>query len=106
MRRVLGLATACAFLLSTAAIAEEVKSGLGEGEMIGAFTVTKCAGAEDDQVAVGETLCYRCKNGSRPQVIVFTRSTDEKLVKLVQQLDEQLQKHEDAQLCICECTWR
>ncbi len=98
MRRILGLAAACAMVFSSAAVAEELKSGLGEGEMIGAFTVTKCAGAEDDSVAVGDTLCYRCKNGSRPQVMVFTRGSSEKLVKLVQELDEQLAKNEDVQL--------
>lgn len=98
MRQFLGLAIASAFLLSSTAVAEELKSGLGAGEMIGPFTVTKCAGAEDDSVEMGETLCYRCKNGSRPQVIVFTRGSNEKLVKLVKGLDAQLSENEDAQL--------
>lgn len=78
--------------------AEDIKSGLKAGDSIGAFDVTKCAGAEKDKVAVGDNLCYRCKNGSRPQVMVFTRSTDEKVVALVKQLDEQIKKNEEAQL--------
>ena len=80
------------------ASAEEIKSGLKEGDAIGAFDVTKCAGAEKDKVAVGDNLCYRCKNGSRPQVMVFTRSNDEKVIALVKQLDEQIKKNDEAQL--------
>lgn len=98
MRRVLSLAAAFAMLVSSATFAEELKSGLKEGEGVGAFNVTKCAGAEDDKVAVGEKLCYRCKNGARPQVMIFSRGTNEKLVRLVKQLDAQVQKNSDAEL--------
>ncbi|MEC8555690.1 MAG: hypothetical protein VXZ82_11850 [Planctomycetota bacterium] len=98
MSRVLSFAAAAMMLLSSVAVAEDVKSGLNEGDRIGAFNVVKCAGAEDDKVAVGKELCYRCKNGSRPQVMVFTRSTDAKLQKLVQGLDKAIAKNEDAQL--------
>ncbi len=98
MKRVLGLFAAVALLFSGFAVAEEIKSGLKEGADIGPFNVTKCAGAEEDGVEVGKNLCYRCKNGARPQVMVFTRSGDEKVIALVKKLDEQLKKHEDAQL--------
>ncbi|MEM8733556.1 MAG: hypothetical protein AAGG44_05020 [Planctomycetota bacterium] len=98
MKRVSSLAVACMLMFSAAAFAEGIKSGLEEGDRIGAFNVTKCAGAEADKVAVGEKLCYRCKNGSRPQVMVFTRSTDEKLAKLLGKLDQAVTKHEDSQL--------
>ena len=98
MRHVLSFAVALGLFVSSVAMAEDIKSGLEKGERIGAFDVVKCAGAEDDKVAVGKRLCYRCKNGARPQVMVFTRTTDEKLVKLLGKLDEQLKKHEDAEL--------
>ncbi|MEZ6134742.1 MAG: hypothetical protein R3C53_07525 [Pirellulaceae bacterium] len=98
MKRVLGLAVACAMLFSGLAVAEELKSGLKAGAAIGPFYVTKCAGAEEDGVDTGKNLCYRCKNGARPQVMVFTRSTDDKVVAFVKELDAQLKKHEDAQL--------
>ena len=98
MKRVLGLFFAVALLVSGIAIAEDLKSGLKEGADIGPFDVTKCAGAEEDGVDVGKNLCYRCKNGARPQVMVFTRSSDEKVIELVKQLDEQLKKHEEEQL--------
>jgi len=87
-------------LLSSASFvaAEEVKSGLQAGALIDAFYVTKLAGADDDGVKVGKNLCYRCKNGGRPQVMVFTRSSDEKVVKLVQELDAALTKNSSKEL--------
>jgi len=97
MKSLLGLAVAMCICASPA-IAEELKSGLQEGEGLGAFYVTKVTGAEDDGVPVNENLCYRCKNGSRPQVIVFTRSTDEKVVSLLKKLDAEVANKEDAQL--------
>lgn len=78
--------------------AEEVKSGLQVGKSIGPFYVTKTAGAKEDGVKVGANLCYRCKNGSRPQVMVFTRSAGEKVAELVQNLDAQLKKNSSKQL--------
>ena len=98
MKRVLGLFCAVALLVSGFAVAEDIKSGLKEGAGIGPFYVTKCAGAEEDGVEVGKNLCYRCKNGARPQVMVFTRSSDDKVIALVKKIDEQLKKHEDEQL--------
>ncbi len=98
MRQLVSFALAVALLCPSFAAAEELKSGLAAGKSIAPFYVTKTAGAEDDGVACGDNLCYRCKNGSRPQVMVFTRSTDAKVVALVKQLDEQLQKNEEAQL--------
>ena len=78
--------------------AEEIKSGLQAGDLIDAFYVTKLAGAEDDGVKTGDNLCYRCKNGGRPQVMVFTRSSDEQVVKLVQKLDAALGENSAKQL--------
>lgn len=76
------------------ATAEELKSGLQSGDAIGAFNVTKICGAESDGVEAGKNLCYRCKNGSRPQVMVFTRSSDGKVVELVRSLDQAVAKKE------------
>lgn len=98
MRRLVSLAAAIAVLLSGVSLAEEMKSGLKEGAYIGAFYVTKVAGAEKDGKAAGDNLCYRCKNGGRPQVMVFTRSTDDKVVSLVKKLDASIKKHEESQL--------
>jgi hypothetical protein len=98
MKYVSVLAIAVAMGLSSFAIAEEIKSGLAEGKSCGAFFVTKIAGAEEDGVKTGKNLCYRCRNGGRPQVMIFTRSTDEKVAKLVKALDEAITRHKDDDL--------
>ncbi|QDV24814.1 SGNH/GDSL hydrolase family protein [Aureliella helgolandensis] len=98
MKQLLSLAVAVAVMGASVAVAADLESGLKKGEGIGAFNVTKCAGAAEDGVDVGNNLCYRCKNGARPQVMVFTRSTDDKVVSLVKQLDAQIKKNDEAQL--------
>lgn len=77
---------------------ETIKSGLQTGDRAGAFYVTKVDGAAEDGVKVGRNLCYRCKNGARPQVMVFTRSTDKNVVAFLKSLDEAITKNEDKQL--------
>ena len=85
-------------LVVGSAVAAEFKSGLEAGAGIGPFYVTKVAGPEDG-VEIGKNLCYRCKNGARPQVMVFSRSSDEKIAGLVKKLDEAIAKNSDKQLC-------
>jgi hypothetical protein len=97
----LGLIVALAtggFAAAEEAATKELKSGPQTGDKLGAFYVTKVAGAEDDGVEQGENLCYRCRNGSRPQVVVFTRSTSPKVAELVQKLDAAVTEHEAAKL--------
>jgi Cu/Ag efflux protein CusF len=91
MRRALTISTGLALaigMLATAARAEEFTSGPQVGDLVGAFTVVKAAGAADDGVAVGDELCYRCRMGSRPMVMVFAHTPDAKLASLVKQLDK------------------
>ena len=93
------LAVAVAVLsLASWSVAADVKSGLKVGEDVGPFDVTKLAGAESDGVKVGQQLCYRCKNSARPQVMIFTRSSDEKVVAFVKKIDAALEKNSDKQL--------
>ena len=97
----LGLVVALASVVTLnaeEAATKALKSGPQMGDSIGAFNVTKLCGAEEDGVKEGKNLCYRCKNGSKPQVMVFTRSTDKKVVELVKKLDSAITKHEDASL--------
>ncbi|HEV7226455.1 MAG TPA: hypothetical protein VGN42_27365 [Pirellulales bacterium] len=89
---------AALMLAATALVAAELKSGVQPGEEIGAFDVVKCAGAVDDGVATGDKLCYRCKYGGRPMVMVFTRNTDEKVASLVKKLDAAVAKNADEKL--------
>lgn len=83
---------------SAVSFGEDLASGPKVGSRLGAFNVTKCAGAADDGVSEGANLCYRCKNGARPQVMVFTRSTDAHVVKLVQAIDAAIKKNSDSKL--------
>jgi hypothetical protein len=78
--------------------AEELKSGPAAGDAIAPFYVVKVAGASDDGVEVGKELCYRCKYGSRPMVMVFARKPSDGLTALVKELDEAVAKNSEKQL--------
>jgi hypothetical protein len=82
---------------ANAALAE-VTSGQQVGESVGAMTVTKVTGNPLDGVPDGKTLCYRCKMGSRPVVMVFARTADTGLAKLLKKLDEEIEEHQSAKL--------
>lgn len=100
MKLLLSSVGALALLFASTVIAKEkaVESGPQAGQRLGAFDVVKCAGEEADDIPIGKKLCYRCQNGSRPQVMVFTRSTDKKVVELVKQLDTHVKKYSEEQL--------
>ena len=72
--------------------------GLQEGDPIGVFYVTKIAGAVDDEVEPGETLCYRCRYGSRPMVMVFARDTGGRVPELLKALEQSVGENEEAKL--------
>lgn len=82
------LATVAVALFVSGAQAAELKSGPQAGEEVGAFEVVKVAGNAEDGVKEGDKLCYRCKLGSRPVVMIFARKPDANLAKLVGQLDK------------------
>ena len=73
-------------------------NGLQEGDPIGVFYVTKIAGAVDDEVEPGETLCYRCRYGSRPMVMVFARDTGGRVPELLKALEQSVGENEEAKL--------
>ena len=89
---------AVAITVVAAVASADVTSGPQVGERVGAFTVTKVTGNADDGVADGKKLCYRCKMGQRPVVMVFARSADEKLAKFCKELDEEIEEHADTKL--------
>ncbi|TWU20086.1 hypothetical protein Pla52o_46000 [Novipirellula galeiformis] len=106
MKNFFVLGMALALVSATTAMADKpaqkgaMKSGLQPGENVGPFYVTKCAGAEEDGVAEGKNLCYRCRNGSKPQVMVFTRSNDPKVTELVSKLDAAIGANADSKLTV------
>lgn len=63
------------------------RSSLRQGDSVGVFYVTKVAGADDDGVRPGEQLCYRCRYGSSPMVMVFARRTGGRVTELVKRID-------------------
>ncbi|MEM6688791.1 MAG: hypothetical protein AAF664_05145 [Planctomycetota bacterium] len=71
---------------------------LRSGDALGAFRVTKIAGADEDGVSEGETLCYRCRYGSSPMVLAFVRSDSVDLKPTITALNELLSQHEDDRL--------
>ena len=82
---------AVALVLGVAVTASaEVTSGPQVGDSVGAFTVTKVAGNADDGVEAGKSLCYRCKMGQRPVVMVFARTADPKLAQLLKKIEEEV----------------
>jgi hypothetical protein len=90
---------AAAFVLAGAVVARaEVTSGPQVGDRVGAFTVTKVTGNPADGVEDGKHLCYRCKTGGKPVVMVFARSADEKLAKLLKKVEEEVAEHEDVKM--------
>lgn len=98
MRTIFAASMAGLLAIAGVAIAGDSKDTcLKAGDPIGPFYVTKVAGP-DDNVKTGQTLCYRCKYGSRPMVMVFARETGGKVADLVKQLDTAVAKHEDAEL--------
>jgi hypothetical protein len=78
--------------------AAELKSGPQAGDLLGAFQVVKAAGAPNDGVKEGDELCYRCKLGNRPAVMVFARKSDASLANLVKQLDSVVAKNEEKKM--------
>ena len=98
LRTILGSALALMLLTTTATAAEGDSECLKAGESIGAFYVTKVAGAEEDGVEKGQDLCYRCLYGSRPMVMVFARKTDGDVPELVKKLDAAIATNDSAQL--------
>lgn len=71
---------------------------LNPGDSVGAFRVTKIGGAIDDGVSVGEDLCYRCRYGSRPMVLIFARQNGPGLRRLAERIDGAIDAGQEAHL--------
>ena len=98
MHKFFSMMAMMAVVMLAATASAEVTSGPQVGDSVGAFTVTKVAGNPDDGFAVGRSGCYRCKTGSKPVVMVFARSADEKLAKLLKKIEEEVEEHQDEKL--------
>jgi hypothetical protein len=92
------IALICSYTAGTACADTSTEDSLKQGDSIGVFYVTKVAGAEDDGVEPGEDLCYRCRYGSSPMVMVFARDTGGKVTDLIKQIDTAVARNEEARL--------
>lgn len=98
LRTIFGTALALALVVNVATAEEGSSECLKQGDAIGAFYVTKVAGAEEDGVEEGQELCYRCRYGSRPMVMVFARDTGGQVPQLIKELDSAVAANEESQL--------
>lgn len=95
---------ALALMLSWSTVAsaadkpEKITSGPQPGDKLEAFDVTKLAGAGNDNVEIGKTLCYRCLLGDRPVVMVFTSQLDLELANLITTLEKLVSDNGDKKL--------
>ena len=71
MKKLIALGVAIVLATVVSARAEDLTSGPQVGEKVGAFEVTKAAGAVNDGVPAGMNLCYRCKLGQAPVVTQY-----------------------------------
>ncbi len=86
------------FSVSVSVADKTPKATLKKGDVVRPFYVTKIAGADEDGVEQGQELCYRCRFGSRPMVMVFARETGGQVPKLIEELDKAVDSNQDSQL--------
>ncbi|MDZ4818741.1 MAG: hypothetical protein SGJ20_07195 [Planctomycetota bacterium] len=84
--------------VDTSSATTELKSGPQVGDEVGPYEVVKAAGNEEDGVEMGEALCYRCRTGGKPVVMIFARKSDEKLAGLLTALDKVVAENADKKL--------
>lgn len=96
MKKLLGMFLCLALVGIT--FAGDLKSGLPVGDSVPAFNVRDITGPEK-----GETLCYRCKYGSRPVVCVFAREATPEVLELTQKIDGVVGKNKDSKMAAFVC---
>lgn len=65
-----------------------LRSGLQPGERVPTFYVRAITGPLRNK-----SVCYVCRNGDRPVVMVFVRSASPELRRLLKEIDEQIDSH-------------
>lgn len=84
--------------LALAPLSLQAMKIIKRGDSIGVFYVTKITGAESDGVKPGQRLCYRCRFGTRPMVMLFARRADERLDELVRHIDRFVAENRQSKL--------
>jgi hypothetical protein len=78
---------------ATATAADPCVSGLKPGERPGPYSSVICTGDKR-----GEQFCYICDNADRPAIVVFARTLNDPLGKLVKQVDRAVVDQKAAKL--------
>jgi hypothetical protein len=81
------------FFVNTLYAADPCKSGLEPGQRPGPYSFVLATGKER-----GKSFCYICDTADRPAVIVFARSPNDALGKLVSGIDKAVTEHKAAEL--------
>jgi len=82
------LALCAMWSVSQAQEPSPLKSGLQTGERVPTFYVRAITGPLRNR-----SVCYVCRNGDRPVVMVFVRSASPELRRLLKEIDEQIDAH-------------
>ncbi|HZZ77329.1 MAG TPA: hypothetical protein VFE62_02360 [Gemmataceae bacterium] len=91
MTRIVAILTLLACI--TVASADPCKSGPQPNQRTGPYSALVCVGKER-----GTQHCYVCESAAKPVVIVFARTLNEPLGKLVKKLDDAIKKEKAADL--------
>jgi hypothetical protein len=91
MTRILAIFTLLACI--SVAAADPCKSGPQPNQRTGPYAALVCVGKER-----GTQHCYVCESAAKPVVIVFARTLNEPVGKLVRKLDESVKREKDADL--------
>jgi len=82
------MALCATWTFSQADDSSPLRSGLRPGEHVPTFYVRAITGPLRNK-----SVCYVCRNGDRPVVMVFVRSVSPELRRLLKEIDEQIDAH-------------
>jgi len=84
---------ACCVIALNFAFADSPQSGLRPGQRPGPYSAVISTGPER-----GQSFCYICETADKPAVVIFARTVNDTLAKLVQSLDKAVDENKKAGL--------
>ncbi|RMG39367.1 MAG: hypothetical protein D6725_05315, partial [Planctomycetota bacterium] len=87
-RQILAALAMAVWVCRLAAGAEPLQSGRAVGETVPTFYVRAVTGPLQNR-----SVCYVCRNGARPVVMVLLRKIDRNVPRLLQALDREIDRH-------------
>lgn len=80
-------------VMGMSAAGDPCRSGLEPGQRPGPYSAVMSTGAKR-----GQSFCYICDTGDNPAVVVFARSLNDPLARLIGRIDKALTEHQKAGL--------